>query len=241
MMAGEAVTSFDITGMGVGGLLMEIASRPTPRDSVVKKTADLSVGALLLAAGQARRMGNAGLHKLLAEFDGIPLVRRTATMLQSSQASPVVVVTGHRRKDVETALAGLNISACFNPDYASGIASSLVAGFSSPELASKDGILVMLADMPGVTAEHVGMLIAAFRESGGDVVIRSVSGGKRGNPVILPRAVYAAVLELQGDVGARAIIENSGLPIIDIDIGPAAHLDVDTPEEVTAAGGILRG
>lgn len=99
----------------------------------------------------------------------------------------------------------------------------------------------MLADMPGVTAEHVGMLIAAFRESGGDVVIRSVSGGKRGNPVILPRAVYAAVLELQGDVGARAIIENSGLPIIDIDIGPAAHLDVDTPEEVTAAGGILRG
>ena len=241
LMAGEAVTSFDITGMGVGGLLMEIASRPTPRDSVVKKTADLSVGALLLAAGQARRMGNAGLHKLLAEFDGIPLVRRTATMLQSSQASPVVVVTGHRRKDVETALAGLNISACFNPDYASGIASSLVAGFSSPELASKDGILVMLADMPGVTAEHVGMLIAAFRESGGDVVIRSVSGGKRGNPVILPRAVYAAVLELQGDVGARAIIENSGLAIIDIDIGPAAHLDVDTPEEVTAAGGILRG
>lgn len=241
LMAGEAVTSFDITGMGVGGLLMEIASRPKPRDSIIEKTADLSVGALLLAAGQARRMGNGGLHKLLAEFDGIPLARRTATMLQSSQASPVVVVTGHRRKDVETALAGLEISCCFNPNYASGIASSLVAGFSNPELAAKDGILVMLADMPSVTAEHVSMLITAFREAGGDVVIRSVSGGKRGNPVILPRVAYDAVLGLQGDVGARAIIESSGLPIIDIDIGPAAHLDVDTPEEVAAAGGILRG
>jgi molybdenum cofactor cytidylyltransferase len=241
LMAGEAVTSFDITGMGVGGLLMEIASRPKPRDSIIEKTADLSVGALLLAAGQARRMGNGGLHKLLAEFDGIPLARRTATMLQSSQASPVVVVTGHRRKDVEAALAGLEISCCYNPNYASGIASSLVAGFSNPELASKDGILVMLADMPSVTAEHVSMLITAFREAGGDVVIRSVSGGKRGNPVILPRVAYDAVLGLQGDVGARAIIESSGLPIIDIDIGPAAHLDVDTPEEVAAAGGILRG
>ncbi|WP_105416121.1 NTP transferase domain-containing protein [Neorhizobium sp. T25_27] len=240
LMAGETPTSFDITGMGVGGLLMEIPTRPRPRDATAEKAATLSVGALMLAAGQARRMGKDGPHKLLAEFDGIPLVRRTAGILLASQASPVVAVTGHRRDEIEIALAGLDISSHFNPDYSSGMASSLVAGFSNPELAQKDGILVMLADMPGVTTEHLNTLIAAFRQAGGGVVVRSVSDGKRGNPIILPRIAFDAVLRLEGDVGARAIIENSGLSVIDVDIGPAAHLDVDTPEAVTAAGGILK-
>ncbi|MEQ1408123.1 molybdopterin-binding/glycosyltransferase family 2 protein [Neorhizobium sp. Rsf11] len=241
LMAGETPTSFDITGMGVGGLLMEIPTRPRPRDATTEKAKLLSVGALLLAAGQARRMGKDGPHKLLAEFDGVPLVRRVAEMLLASQAAPVVAVTGHRREEVEAALSGLDIRSQFNPDYASGMASSLVAGFSAPELASGDGVLVMLGDMPGVTAKHVNMLVSAFREAGGGVVVRSVSEGKRGNPIILPRIAYDAVLRLEGDVGARAIIENSGLSVIDVDIGPAAHLDVDTPEAVTAAGGILRG
>jgi len=241
LMAGETPTSFDITGMGVGGLLMEIPTRPRPRDATAEKKVTLSVGALLLAAGQARRMGKEGPHKLLAEFGGVPLVRRSAEVLSVSQASPVVAVTGHRREEIEAALAGLDIRLHFNSGYASGMAGSLVTGFSAPELAEKDGILVMLADMPGVTTDHVNMLIAAFREAGGGVVVRSVSEGKRGNPIILPRVAYDAVLRLEGDVGARAIIENSGLSVIDVDIGPAAHLDVDTPEAVTAAGGVLRG
>lgn len=240
LMAGETPTSFDITGMGVGGLLMEIPTRPRPRDATVEKASTLSVGALMLAAGQARRMGKDGPHKLLAEFGGIPLVRRTAERVLASDASPVIAVTGHRRDEIEMALSGLGLRCHFNPDYASGMASSLVAGFISPELASKDGILVMLADMPGVTTKHVNMLVAAFRQAGGGVVVRSVSDGKRGNPIILPRIAYDAVLRLEGDVGARSIIENSGLSVVDVDIGPAAHLDVDTPEAVTAAGGVLR-
>lgn len=241
LMAGETPTSFDITGMGVGGLLMEIPTRPLPRDNSKAKSMELSVGALMLAAGQARRMGKEGPHKLLAEFDGIPLVRRSALMLLASQVSPVVAVIGHRRDEIEAALEGLDVTARFNPEYTSGMASSLVTGFSSPELASRDGILVMLADMPGVETAHIDMLVKAFREAGGGVVVRSVSDGKRGNPIILPRSAYDAVLRLQGDVGARAIIESSGLSVIDIDIGPAAHLDVDTPEAVTAAGGVLKG
>jgi len=241
LMAGETPTSFDITGMGVGGLLMEIPTRPLPRDNPKAKKTELSVGALMLAAGQARRMGKDGLHKLLAEFDGVPLARRSVQILLASQASPVIAVTGHRREEIEAALAGLDATSHFNPDYATGMASSLVRGFSAPELASKDGVLVMLADMPGVTTAHIDLLITAFREAGGGAVVRSVSDGKRGNPIILPRVAYDAVLRLEGDVGARAIIENSGLSVIDVDIGPAAHLDVDTPEAVTAAGGVLKG
>ena len=241
LMADEHPTSFDITGMGVGGLLMEIPTRPRPRELPSREHPVLRVAALMLAAGQARRMGKDGPHKLLAEFDGVPLVRRTADMLQASKASPVVTVTGHRREEIEAALAGLDLTLQHNPDYASGMAASLTTGFSVPALAEADGVLVMLADMPAIATAHVDSLISAFAKAGGGVFVRSVSDGKRGNPIIIPRAAYPAVLRLEGDVGARALIESSGLPVIDVDIGPAAHLDVDTPEAVTAAGGVLKG
>jgi molybdenum cofactor cytidylyltransferase len=239
-MAGETPSPFDITGMGVGGLLMEIPSRPRPREAAALERPGVTVGALMLAAGQGRRMGKDGPHKLLAEFEGVPLVSRTAQMLLASEASPVVAVTGYRSQEIEAALSGLDIQTRYNPDYASGMASSLVTGFSLPELVGLDGILVMLADMPAITSDHINSLIAAFHDASGGAVVRSVSDGKRGNPIIIPRIAYPAVLKLEGDIGARAIIESSGMPVIDVDIGPAAHLDVDTPEAVTAAGGILR-
>lgn len=240
IMAGETPSPFDITGMGVGGLLMEIPSRPRPREAAALERPGVTVGALMLAAGQGRRMGKDGPHKLLAEFEGVPLVSRTAQMLLASEASPVVAVTGYRSQEIEAALSGLDIQTRYNPDYASGMASSLVTGFSLPELVGLDGILVMLADMPAITSDHINSLIAAFHDASGGAVVRSVSDGKRGNPIIIPRIAYPAVLKLEGDIGARAIIESSGMPVIDVDIGPAAHLDVDTPEAVTAAGGILR-
>ncbi|MFN7103229.1 MAG: NTP transferase domain-containing protein [Pseudorhizobium sp.] len=240
ILAGERPTRHDITGMGVGGLLMEIASRPLPREAADRPLNALRVGGLLLAAGQARRMGEGGPHKLLAEFDGVPLVRQSAEVLQASQAEPAVIVVGHRRDEIEASISGLGLKACFNPDYPTGLGSSLVCGFSAPELGDADGVLVMLADMPGVTTAHIDQLVEAFRDAGGHAIVRATYQGKRGNPIILPRATFDAVRKLEGDVGARAIIESSGLPIIEIDIGPAAHLDVDTPEAVTAAGGILK-
>ncbi|MBB4569878.1 NTP transferase domain-containing protein [Rhizobium leucaenae] len=241
ILAGEKPTPQEISGMGVGGLLMEIQSRPRPRDIAVKPQAQISVAVVLLAAGKARRMGEGGPHKLLAEFDGIPLVRRSAMTALAGVGSAVVAVTGHRHGEIVQALAGLAIERVHNPDYVSGMASSLVAGISAPVAQRADGVLVMLADMPGVTSDDLKTLIAAFRKANGQAIVRAVSRGKRGNPVILPRAVFDAVMRLEGDVGARHIIETAGLPVIDVDIGDAAHLDVDTPDAVIAAGGILKG
>jgi molybdenum cofactor cytidylyltransferase len=185
-------------------------------------------------------MGDGGPHKLLASFDGVPLARRSAATLIAAGITPVVAVTGHRHEEIEAALAGQDLAIHFNPDYSTGMASSLSEGLSSSALAGCDGVLVMLADMPAVTAEHLRRMVDAFRKAGGHAVVRAVHDGKRGNPIILPHATFDAVRKLQGDVGARAIVENCGLPIVDVEIGPAAHLDVDTPEAVTAAGGVLR-
>ncbi|EJK81926.1 NTP transferase domain-containing protein [Rhizobium sp. AP16] len=241
ILAGEQPTPQEISGMGVGGLLMEIQSRPRPRDIPVKPEVPISVAVVLLAAGKASRMGEGGPHKLLAEFDGMPLVRRSALTALSSGAASVAAVTGHRREEIEEALTGLAVEQVYNPDYASGMASSLVVGIGAPAAQRSDGVLVMLADMPGITSDDLKVLIAAFRQANGQAIVRAVSHGKRGNPVILPRAVYDAVMRLEGDVGARHIIETSGLAVVDVDIGDAAHLDVDTPEAVLAAGGILKG
>ncbi|MBY3045611.1 NTP transferase domain-containing protein [Rhizobium leguminosarum] len=200
---------------------------------------EASVAIVILAAGKASRMGEGGRHKLLAEFDGVPLVRRSALTALAADAASVIVVTGHRRSEIEAALDGLALTFIDNPDYARGMASSLIAGFSSRDADSAKGILVMLADMPGISTTHLDALISAFRNAGGKDVVRAVSRGKPGNPVILPHSLRQAVLRLEGDVGARDIVTTSGLPVLDVDVGDAALLDVDTPDEVLAAGGAM--
>ncbi|MBO3760605.1 NTP transferase domain-containing protein [Ciceribacter sp. L1K22] len=241
LLAGEWPTARELSGLGVGGLLMEIPSRPLPREVATHGDTSLSISTVLLAAGKASRMGGSGNHKLLAEFDGEPLVRRSARISLESGAGHVVVVTGHREADISGALAGLAVDVVDNPDFASGMASSLKTGFAVPQVAESDGVLVMLADMPGLEADDLKRLIDAFREHGGTAIVRAVANGKRGNPVILPRSTFDAVKALEGDIGARPIVEGSGLPVIDVEIGAAAHLDVDTPEAVVSAGGILKG
>ena len=106
LLAGLEVRREDITGMGVGGLLMEIVSRPQPREPAAVE-GDKKVAAIILAAGQARRMG--GPNKLTARFDGEPLVRRVAEHALKSKAGPVIVVTGHRAEEIAAALAGLDV------------------------------------------------------------------------------------------------------------------------------------
>jgi molybdenum cofactor cytidylyltransferase len=219
---------------------MEIPSRPRPREAARATLSERDLGAVLLAAGRASRMGEAG-HKLLAEFEGVPLVRRIAERALDALQGPLVAVTGHRAVEVSDALAGLPLTVVDNPDFATGMASSLKAGLSAPVLADVAGVMVLLADMPGLKVEDLERLAVAFLEAEGRAIVRAVANGKRGNPVILPRATFPDLMLLEGDVGARHVIETCGLPIIDAELGAAAHVDVDTPEAVQAAGGILRG
>lgn len=237
IFAGENPGPEEITGMGVGGLLKEIPSRPQPRDLRAPERS-LSVAALVLAAGRASRMS--GSHKLLAAFDGQALVRRSVEAALAARPERVLVVTGHRADEIEAELAGLEVDIIRNPDHAQGMSTSLRAGVSALDPGC-DGVAVMLADMPHVTGADVRRLLDAFAASGGQAVVRAVSGGKRGNPVVLPRGTFSAILQLEGDVGARHIVESVGLDVVDVEIGAAAHVDVDTPEAVLAAGGVLKG
>lgn len=237
LLAGIDVRDADIAAMGVGGLLMEIATRPQPREAGAPPRA-APIGAILLAAGQSRRMG--GPNKLLAEFDGVPLVRRSAHRLAAAGVVPVVAVVGHQGDRIRSALEGLDLAVAENADFASGLASSIRTGLAAmPETIG--GLLVALADMPEISTQHYDRLIDAFREAGGNAIIRATVNGKRGNPVILPRSLFEAVSRLVGDMGARHLVEGGAAEVVDVELGAAAGADVDTPDAMMAAGGSLRG
>ncbi|MBX9469021.1 MAG: molybdopterin-binding/glycosyltransferase family 2 protein [Rhizobium sp.] len=241
ILAGHPPDRAEMTGWGVGGLLMEIPSRPLPRLAATADADPAALGLVVLAAGRASRMGEGGRHKLLAEFEGEALVRRTVRQAVEAILGPVTVVTGHRSAEVAEAVAGLGAQVEENADFASGMASSLKAGLAAVESKGLPGMMVLLADMPNVSSADIATLAEAYRKAGGKAIVRAVSGGQRGNPVILPAATFEALKALEGDIGARPVIETAGLAVIDVEIGPAARLDVDTPEAILAAGGILKG
>ncbi len=201
------------------------------------KRAGLRVDAVVLAAGRSSRMG--GPNKLMALFDDIPLIRRTVMRALASKACGLVVVTGHQAGRVREALAGLDVAIADNADFALGLAGSLRTGIAAlPDDA--DGALVVLGDMPGVRTRDMDRMIDAFDDAAGNIVVRATHEGRRGNPVLLPKAMFGAVGRLEGDAGARRLIETGQARVMDIEIGEAAGLDVDTPEALESAGGVLR-
>lgn len=180
-----------------------------------------------------------GPNKLMALFDGKPLVRRTAERVLASKAVGTVVVSGHQRDRVRAALAGLDLAFTDNPDFADGLSTSLKAGIAALP-ASAAGALIVLGDMPGVASADFDRLIEAFAGSGGKAVVRASHDGRRGNPVLLPRSLFAAVAHLEGDTGARHLVETEGVEVIDVEIGAGASVDVDTREALEGAGGVLQ-
>ncbi|WP_353640993.1 molybdopterin-binding/glycosyltransferase family 2 protein [Mesorhizobium sp. WSM2239] len=236
LIAGLDVTAADIAGMGVGGLLMEIPTRPQPREAPAAPV-EPKVEIVLLAAGRSSRMG--GPNKLMALFEGRPLVRRSTERTLASRAAGVTVVTGHQTDRIRTALSGLDVRIVHNPDFASGLSGSLKRGVASLP-ADAAGAMIVLADMPGVSAGDLDHLIGAFEKSGGAAIVRAVHNGKRGNPVILPRSLFHAVSLLEGDTGARHLVEAESLNVVDVEIGEGAGIDVDTRDALENAGGVLQ-
>ena len=193
--------------------------------------ADAPVAALVLAAGKGARYAAAtnGDVKLLATFEGVPLVRRVVETALRSRAGDVIVVTGHARDAVMAALAGLNFRETHNRSYADGQSTSLRAGIAAvgPDAA---GAVVLLADMPCVSEAVIDALITAFRQRPDARAIMPVHQEQRGNPVLLSRKLFPAIETLTGDEGARRLLKDAddvvAVPVDDDRI----TLDVDTPD-----------
>ncbi|HWZ06744.1 MAG TPA: NTP transferase domain-containing protein, partial [Bradyrhizobium sp.] len=232
LLAGLKVSRAELTGMGVGGLLMEIVTRPQPRESH-RPDGNRHVTAIILAAGRSTRMG--GPNKLLAELDGKPLVRIVTEQALASKAKDVIVVTGHQAAMVEAALKGLDVKFVRNPSFAEGLASSVKAGVAAVA-GEADGAVVCLGDMPMISAQLIDHLIEAFSPDRGNLITVPVSDGRRGNPVLWSRRFFNELMTLDGDVGARHLIAKHGEAVAEVPVkGHAAFLDIDTPQALEAA------
>ena len=238
LLAGLPVSREDITGLGVGGLLMEIVTRPQPR-AEPEPEKGRRVAAVVLGAGRSTRMG--GPNKLLAEIGGRPLVRIAAEEALASRASPVIVVTGHQRDKVEAALSGLDVRRVHNPNFAAGLSTSVKAGLAGlPE--DVDGAIVCLGDMPQVTAPLIDKLVAAFDPERGALVVVPVIDGQRGNPVVWARRFFRELMALDGDVGARHLIGRYPEAVVEVALtDTAALVDVDTPDALDRVKAALEG
>jgi molybdenum cofactor cytidylyltransferase len=181
-----------------------------------------------------------GPNKLLADIGGAPLVRRVVAQVAASRAAPVIVVTGHQRAAVARALEGLDVRFVHNEAYGEGIASSVKAGIAAvPE--ECDGALVCLGDMPLVGAGLIDALVDRFAPDAGALIVVPVSGGRRGNPVLWSRRFFPELMALEGDVGARHLIERRGEAVAEIAVeGDGAFVDIDTPEALETFDGAAR-
>jgi molybdenum cofactor cytidylyltransferase len=234
LLADVPVTRRDIQLMGAGGLLKEIATRPQPREGDGPAPAPHAprIAALVLAAGQSRRMG--GPNKLLEEVDGKPLVAHAVDTARAADVVGIVVVTGHERGRVESALAGREVRLVHNPDFAEGLSTSLKAGLQALP-ADADGAIVCLGDMPRLKPTHLDRLIAAFNPVEGRTICVPTFRHKRGNPVLWGRRFFAEMQAVAGDVGARHLIGEHADQVAEVEMDDAAVLlDVDTPEALAA-------
>jgi molybdenum cofactor cytidylyltransferase len=232
-LAGIPVKRADIQAMGVGGLLMEIISRPQPRAPGRAKAAP--VAGLVLAAGRSTRMGQA--NKLLQEVRGKPMVRHAVEAQLASCAAPVIVVTGHQHGEVEAALSGLDVRIVHNPAFAMGLAGSVKTGIAALP-AETPGVVVSLGDMPNVTSAVIDRLAQVFAERSDALAVVPTLFGQRGNPVLLARAAFPAVAALSGDQGARRLLDEAGEAVVEVAFDdPAIALDIDTPAALKALVG----
>ncbi|CAG4883628.1 4-diphosphocytidyl-2C-methyl-D-erythritol kinase [Georgfuchsia toluolica] len=235
LLAGLPLAPHDIMGLGVGGLMHRVsedeaiaaeepaAIAPTPRSP--------RIAALVLAAGRSTRMGEH--NKLLCNVSGVPLALRVTNAACASHVCQVMVVTGHESERVEAALAGRPVSFTHNPDYAQGLSTSLRRGLRALP-ADIDAVIVLLADMPGISAGDIDRLLDYF-DLAHPCILVPEHEGRRGNPVVWPRRYFGEMADLSGDTGARGLLEQYANDVRSVAIAsPAIFADIDTPEALAA-------
>ena len=188
------------------------------------------ISAIVLAAGVATRFGRT---KQLVELRGKPLAQHVIDAATDGGVDEIVVVLGHDAERVSSALRLPGAArTVVNPAHPSGIASSLTVGLRALD-ARSEAAIVLLADQPGITKEHVSALAREFRGTGPPVVrtrFRDAPG-----PALIAREVWPEIEALEGDAGARAIFDAEPDRVRWVTFDEDAPRDVDVPEDLDRA------
>ncbi len=184
---------------------------------------------LVLAAGGSQRLGQ---PKQLLQVDNETLLHR-ACRQALVVCDEVTVVLGAAAAEIGQAISDLPLGRLINPDWQSGMASSIHAGITALPVTA-DGVLILPCDQPALTATDLQRLAASWRVQS-DRIVAAAYDGIRGVPVIWPRDRFADLLGLSGDRGARELLNADAAQVVSVDM-PAAALDIDTPAVARAQG-----
>jgi molybdenum cofactor cytidylyltransferase len=188
------------------------------------------VAGLVLAAGASTRMGE---NKMLLEVGDETLLRRAVRGALAGGLDPVVVVLGHDADRARRELAALPCRIALNGEPARGLGSSLATGVAALP-ADTDAAVVVLPDMPRVTAEMIAALVARWRDTGAPLVV-SEYGGTVAPPVLYARRLFPELAALDGEGAGKAIIARHRAEAVAVAWPAPALLDVDAPADLAAA------
>ncbi|SMB99579.1 molybdenum cofactor cytidylyltransferase [Thermanaeromonas toyohensis ToBE] len=186
-----------------------------------------NLGIIVLAAGEARRFG---ATKQLLPTGELTMVQRVVSTAIQSGMGEVVVVLGHRAEKIVPLFKGYPVHLIFNPSWREGMSTSLKAGLLglSPRVKAT---LVLLGDQPGVTYSVLQLLAEAYLKTGKKIVVPYYQG-RRGNPVLLDRSLWREIFSLEGDKGARDLLNRYPEEVLPVQVDCAGVVeDIDTPED----------
>lgn len=185
-----------------------------------------SIAGILLAAGTSSRMGS---NKLLFELDGESVLRGAARRALAGGVFPLLVVLGHQAERVRQELEGLPCQTVINPSYEQGINSSLKTGVAAlPD--GTQAAMVMLSDMPFVTAEMLAGLIARYRSTEAPLVISDYEG-VNAPPMLYDRSLFGELLAMTGEGCGRQVVKRHRHEAEVLPWPAAALADLDVPDD----------
>ena len=168
---------------------------------------------------------------MLVRVDGKPLFMKAVEAAVKSKASPIFVITGYDAESLEEHLENLDINILRNHDYASGVKTSIRLGLKSVP-SSCDGALLIPADMPNVTSEHINRMIAAFGKEKERQLIVTACEGRKHNPVLWSRELYSLADLAPEDSHLRQVFLEHSDYINLVETKPEICFDVNFPSDL---------
>jgi CTP:molybdopterin cytidylyltransferase MocA len=177
----------------------------------------VKVAAIVLAAGASRRLGE---PKQLIRLAGETLVERAVRICREADCDPVVVVLGASANEIQKQCTFEDAKILINEEWTEGMGASVRTAVSALDDVV-DGCVVVTCDMPAVSVEHLRELMRTGEKTG------STYAGRRGVPAFFPRASFAQLMELRGDIGARDLLKDA--PTVELKGG---EIDLDTADDL---------
>ena len=185
------------------------------------------ISGIILAAGRSERMGQI---KQLLPFRGRPLLAHSVETALGSSLNEVVVVLGHGAAQIKEAVAFGHARVLINEGHKAGQSSSMIAGLSCVSDRTT-AALFLLGDQPLLSREVVNRIIQEYKQTNAWIIIPTYHG-KRGNPVLVSHNLFARLMSIHGDLGAREVFKEFAEKIKEVEVDDACILrDIDTLED----------